>query len=260
MNVLDARPTNELVASYRSAIAEKHQAGKRADEKLREAILSKFETTRQCGMLIADARGDLKDREFTEATDFLDDAAVQAYLKFARLNPEPETDLERAIHLIRLALQPSGALQFPNGHGAQVLHQPNFFSDAIGLIQKLLGIYRHYLRRSPLRRWRSDQLQSLVASLRPLADAYRGLTQEAESRCSTSGAFMSSTGRRSTNWNRLRLPRRTFARLRRSTRQLSMRSFAGSSQDSLTEITARSRPLIGAALMRSGYRSAKGLR
>jgi hypothetical protein len=180
--ILETQSTTDLVASYRAAIAEKHEAGKRADEKLREAILSKSALTRETGELISSARGDLKDREFAEATSFLDDAAVRAYLKFARLNPEPVTDLETAIHSIRLALQPSGAIEFPDGHGIQHAHEPNFFSHAIGLIQKLLGIYRHYLRRFPLRRWRDEHLQSLIASLRPVADAYRDLTRELQSR------------------------------------------------------------------------------
>jgi len=70
----------------------------------------------------------------------------------------------------------------PAGRGAEQAHLPNFFSQVVGLIQKLLGEYRHYLQRFPLKKWRSDQLQSLIASLQPVALVYRDLTRELSSR------------------------------------------------------------------------------
>jgi hypothetical protein len=172
----------QVAISYGEQIRQRHEAGQRADSDLRQAMLRKIEITRETGQLIADAKGDLRHDEFTQATSFLDQRAIKSYLKFARSNPEPISDLERAIISIRAALQPSGALEFPDGHGPQNLHEPNFFSHAIGLIQRLLGIYRHYLRRCPLKCWRSEQLQSLIASLRPVADVYRDLNRELESR------------------------------------------------------------------------------
>jgi hypothetical protein len=172
----------QVAISYGEQIRQRHEAGKKADDDLRQAMLRKIEITRKTGQLIADARGDLRDDEFAQCVAFLDDRAVKSYLKFARSTPEPINDLERAVIAIRAALQPSGALEFPDGHGVQHAHEPNFFSLAVGLIQRLLGIYHHYIRRFPLKRWRAEQLQSLIASLRPLADAYRDLTRELESR------------------------------------------------------------------------------
>jgi len=172
----------EVAISYGEQIRQRHEAGKQADADLRQAMLRKIEITRETGQLIADAKGDLRREEFAQCIAFLDNRAVKSYLKFAQNTPEPINDLKRAVTAIRSALQPSGALEFPNGHGIQHAHEPNFFSHAIGLTQKLLSIYRHFLRRFPLKHWRSEQLQSVLAALRPVADVYRDVNRELESR------------------------------------------------------------------------------
>src|SRR5262249_14284676 len=104
----------EVALSYAEQIRQRHEAGKQADQGLRQAMLRKIEITRETGQLIADARGDLRDDEFAQCVAFLDDRAVKSYLKFARSTPEPINDLERAVIAIRAALQPSGALEFPD--------------------------------------------------------------------------------------------------------------------------------------------------
>ncbi len=172
----------EVALSYAEQIRLRHEACQKAASDFQQATLRLTENTRECGQLIADAKGDLRDAEFAQCVAFLSDQKVKSYLKFARNNPEPINDLERAVISIRSALQPTGALEFPDGHGVQHVHEPNFFSHAVGLIQKLLGDYRHYLRRLPLKHWRDEQLQSLIASLRPIADVCRDLNRELESR------------------------------------------------------------------------------
>ena len=135
LDSLDSRSTTELVASYRSTIAEKHARDVEADKELRKAILNKIERTRECGMLIADAHGDLRAMEISAATDFLSKDAVQSYLKFAKSNPEPINDLENALRAVHVAMRTSGALEFPHGHGPEKLHTPDFVSQTIRTIQ-----------------------------------------------------------------------------------------------------------------------------
>ena len=96
--------STKLSLSYRQSILERHEAGQRADEDLKRSILLKLELTRQTGQLISDAAGDLRGEQFAQATDFLSRDAVQSYLKFARQNPEPITELENALHAIRLGV------------------------------------------------------------------------------------------------------------------------------------------------------------
>ena len=175
-------PTTQLMVSYRSTIGEAHEKALAADKRVRESILSKIELTRQCGLQIAAAKGDLREREFAAVTDFLSSNSIKSYLKFARANAEPITELSQALAAVAAALTLTGALPFPDGHGPQNLHEPNFFSKAVDLIQKLLGLYRHYLQRFPLKDWRPQHVESLAASLRPVAEAYRDLTVELKSR------------------------------------------------------------------------------
>ena len=161
--------TKEISLSYRQAILEKHEAGQKADKNLREAILSKIEITRQCGMLLSDAAGDLKNGQFAEATDFLSKDAVQAYIRFAHQNPEPITDLQNALHSIRIALQVSGSLEYPDRHGPQKRHRLNFFSSAESSIQSLAAAWSSFVRQMPLSKWRLETLEGFMATLTPLA-------------------------------------------------------------------------------------------
>ena len=168
--------STKLSLSYRQSILERHEAGQRADETLRSAILSKIELTRQTGQLIADACGDLRGEQFDQATDFLSKDAVRSYLKFAHQNPEPITDLENALHAIRLALQVSGGLTFPDGHGPQKLHKSNFYSYAENVIQNMSAEWHKFVRRNPLKNWRVETLESFVATLTPIEKSFKLFT------------------------------------------------------------------------------------
>src|SRR6266487_6961470 len=147
-------PTTELMVSYRSTIGEAHEKALAADKRVRESILSKIELTRQCGLLIADAKGDLREREFAAVTDFLSSNSIKSYIKFARANAEPITELSQALAAVAAALTLTGALPFPDGHGAQSLRPPNFFSNAITYAQQLGADFKRYCTRKPLDGWR----------------------------------------------------------------------------------------------------------
>ena len=125
--------SGELVAGWRQQILERHEVSQRADDELKKAILGKIEAVRVAGALISDCRDSLNERDFKQATDFLSLAAVRAYVRFAHANKAPVMDLHAGLHSIKIALQTSGALEFPGGHGAQQLHElgPNFFQKPL---------------------------------------------------------------------------------------------------------------------------------
>ena len=173
--------TKELAQTYRAEILSRHLTGVEADKVLRQAILTKLEQTRLTGQLISDAAGDLPNGQFEQATDFLSKPAISAYLKFARSNPEPITDLENALHAIRLALQVSGTLEF-GGHGIQHRHRSNFFSSCESAIQGMSAAWFKFIRENPLKRWRVETLESLYASLRPIAKIIQAVADELKHR------------------------------------------------------------------------------
>jgi hypothetical protein len=179
--IRDQLPRAEIVQTYRQQILERHEAGKKADEELKNALLNKIELTRQCGQLLNDAKGDLSEKEFHDASDFLGSDAVAAYIRFARLNSEPITDLRAAIRSVDIAMMASGLIEFPH-RGPQQLHEPNFFSHAVRLLQFLLQDYRRYLHRRPLNEWPREQIEGFLSSLRPIIDLYRDLNLELKSR------------------------------------------------------------------------------
>jgi hypothetical protein len=180
--IIDDRPRGELIQSFRQQILERHEAGQKADSDLREVILRKIELTRQCGHVLADAKGTLKEREFAEATDFLSNDAVKNYLKFARSNPEPVTELAQAIAAIEAALTLTGTLPFPAGHGFQNIHSPNFFSVATMLIQRLAADWAKFQRASPLSEWRTEQIENFQATLTPILRIFKTLNVELSKR------------------------------------------------------------------------------
>src|SRR5215469_2243414 len=175
-------PRGEIVQTYRQQILERHEAGQKSDFDLREAILRKLELTRQCGQLIDGAKDDLSQKEFSDSVDFLSNEAVAAYLKFARQNPDPITDLRTALQSVAVAMMTTGLLNFPSGRGEQRLHEPNFFSHSITIVQALLADYRKFCQRCRLKDWTVHQLDLFLASLRQVVDVYRDVSLELKSR------------------------------------------------------------------------------
>jgi hypothetical protein len=171
MTIIETQATTELVAAYRATIAEKHQAVIRAAQNLIEDIFVAHEATRQCGISIAAAHGDLRKQEFAQATSILDNPRIKSYLKFAQHNPEPETNLERAMQSMREAMQASGAIEF-HRHGRQELHTPNFFSTAARQLMSFLSGFRRFIRVTPIAKWDRDTAEMFLYSLKPILEIY----------------------------------------------------------------------------------------
>ena len=122
-------PRGPIVLNFRDQIAERHEAGKKADADLKKAFLLKLNLARETGSLLEQAKDTLRESEFLSATDFLDREAVRSYLRFARTHEKPITDLQAGLRSAVIAMQSTGLLPFPDGHGIQHAHEPNFFSS-----------------------------------------------------------------------------------------------------------------------------------
>jgi hypothetical protein len=173
-------PRGELVQTYRQQILERHEAGKRADFDLREAILRKIELTRQCGQLIGDAKGDLSQKEFNDSTDFLSNDAVLAYLKLARQNPEPVTDLQVGLRAIAVAMMATNALQFPDGHGPQTLHSPSWLQSAASAIMLFVAGFKKFTRLNPVSGWDIETSETFLFSLKPILRIHKEVALHVE--------------------------------------------------------------------------------
>jgi hypothetical protein len=177
MRMLDI-PRTEVVTSYRQTISEKHQRDVEADERLREAILTKIERTRECGQLINHAHGDLPPTQFAEAVSFLPRESVNAYLKFAKSNPEPISDLENALRAVHTAMRTSGALEFPRGHGIQMSHDPpSFPAWSAHMVMQFKVRFRKYLAARPLKNWTTDEKEQFAFSLKPILKVHKMITE-----------------------------------------------------------------------------------
>jgi len=161
-------PRGPIIQSFRSQILERHEAARRADSVLREAILANLEQKRQTGLLIQEAKGTLRQLEFKEVIDFLSKRTVREYIRFAQHNAAPiKDDFAGAVHNIQKALRLTDALPFTR-RGPERLHAQNFFSTATTLIQNLCGQWARFVHIHPLKNWRLEELESFVADLSPL--------------------------------------------------------------------------------------------
>jgi hypothetical protein len=161
-------PRGPLVLSFRDQIAARHHEGKQIDQILRDALLKKLNLVRDTGSLIEQAKETLHESEFRTATDFLDREAIRSYIRFSKQHEEPVTDVATGIRSLGVAMQTTGFLPFPDGHGEQQLHSPNFFSACCFLIQRLAREFSKFVRVKPLKSWRTETLESFSADLVPL--------------------------------------------------------------------------------------------
>ena len=158
------------------------------DEELRELLLKKLNTARECGLYISEARETLSKREFAEATKGISLPAVRAYVAFAKHNRhQPVTELKsgmRSMADVMLALQTGGLLPFPNtGHGEQRLLDPgNLFSAISRNLQKALVGFAKVQNAKPLSRWEPLQLETFLEELKPVVKAYLKIEKELQKR------------------------------------------------------------------------------
>ena len=170
-------PRGPLVLNFRDQIAARHEAGKKADADLKAAFLLKLNLARETGSLLEHAKNTLRESEFREATDFLDREAVRTYLKFARHHEEPITDLQTGLRSAVIAMQSTGLLPMPSGHGEQNSHDPPpFFSWASHAIMQFKIAWAKYLHAKPLDAWSIHEAEQFAYSLRQILKIHKQVT------------------------------------------------------------------------------------
>ena len=157
-------------------ISKKHKEGVTLDAQLRETLLAKLETTRQCGVLLDEAHDQFRNGEWKQFCSELpfDGQAIKAFLRFARKNPSPIVDLRKAFHCAVDAAMATGLIEFPKGFaGPQKLHEPNFFSRLTIAIQTLAADWKKYVSRQPLSKWSDETKEQFLHSLKPIFRIHR---------------------------------------------------------------------------------------
>jgi hypothetical protein len=168
----------ELALSFRQTVSQLHNRGIEIDESLRRVVLEKVETTRACGVALESAKADLRRSEFEQLrTDLgLSQDAIDNYLKFARRTPAPIIDFREALSKARDAALSTGLLPFNHdGHGRQIIHQPNFFSRVTNLIQTISADWAKFITRKPLVQWRDEEKEQFCATLIPLLRIHKAV-------------------------------------------------------------------------------------
>ena len=166
-----------LALTLRDEIAKKHAEGVSLDQTLRETLLAKLETTRQCGVLLDEAADQFRRngewKEFVSKLPF-DKDAIRTYLRFAHKHPEPVTDIRIGLRVAIEAVMATGLIEFPKGFaGPQKLHEPNFFSRLTLAIQTLAADWKRYISRQPLSKWPDETKEQFLHSLRPIFRIHR---------------------------------------------------------------------------------------
>jgi hypothetical protein len=167
--------SHELAATLRDEITRKHELGIALDQQLRETLLRKLECTRETGILLAEAQDQFKGERWTQFASELpiDGSAVKAYLRFARRHPDPVTEIATAMRCATQAAMLTGLLPWPNGHGPETLHTPNFFSRVTNTLQDIAAEWRKFVDRKPLSNWSDETKQQFLSSLKPVIQIAR---------------------------------------------------------------------------------------
>jgi len=172
--------SEQLAQTFASELGALHAKGQELDRQLSQIILAKVNCVRETGQLLAAAKADLSHTEFRKLQQNLpfDEAAVRSYQGFARKHPEPIRELKSAIHAVRTALEITGSLPCPSGHGQQHLHKQSFFAHASSAIVLLVGDYKKFVATRPLSHWHLDELETFQLELRGLSQILSDLARE----------------------------------------------------------------------------------
>jgi len=171
-------PRGPIIQSFRTQILERHEASRRADLHLREAILENAGYKRQTGLLIQQAKGTLRQFEFAQVVDFLSSRTVREYIRFAQHNPAPvKDDFPGAVHNIQMALRLTDALPFTS-RGPEQLHKPNFFSTASKQLMSFLSSFRRFVSATPVETWDRHTAEVFLYSLKPILEIHAELKRQ----------------------------------------------------------------------------------
>jgi len=163
-----------LALTFREQIRERHKQNQAIDEQLREVLVRKLNSVRELGVLCQEAGAALDKFQFAKVTKEcgIDERTLHAYVAFANEHQSPITEVESAMRSMRglmLALQTGGLLPFSGGRGIEKLHvNPSFVQQIIQAAATLAHRIRAQLKRQPLSRWDRNNIEHLLAALKPV--------------------------------------------------------------------------------------------
>jgi len=172
--------TEELARTFWQSINSAHADCMLLDVGIRDAIIAKVNKARTCGILLIEAKASVghgRWEEFIREKLVFSSETAGIYMRFARANPQPITELPDGIGCLKDALIASGALAAPQGHTSQnrsaLTWLDHFTSDAMRLIGRVNG----QIEKSggDIEAWPEEQRNAAKSQLQPIVDVYNRL-------------------------------------------------------------------------------------
>ncbi len=171
--------TDELSLSLAQSINEAHVRCQLSDHPIRDAILEKCNHVRACGLLLMEAKESIGHGGFEnwvrEKLKFSNETA-RLYMRYARANRQPITDLVEGISHLRDALVASGALSL-SGHSSQNRSSLTILDHLTSHAMKLMGLLNGIIEKSgdAVEDWPSEQKEVTRKQLEPIVNVYNRL-------------------------------------------------------------------------------------
>lgn len=155
-----------------SLVAQIHQAHAECiacDTDIRAVILAKINKARECGLYLEDAKdkaghGNWERWVATNLRFSIDTAKL--YMRFAKANREPVTDLKDGVNSLKDAMIASGALTAPAGHrSGQQLHEPNLFAVVAKYATNFSAEFEKQFTRKPIEEYDRSTVEQFVDSM-----------------------------------------------------------------------------------------------
>lgn len=165
----------ELAQTLVDAINAKHREHIANDHVLMDAVDRKLRLCREVGQLLQEAQATFRNRFDELVGNFLgfNQRALRSYVVIAKREPKAlQRDFKSKWQALREAAEPSELIRVGDGHGAQRLHAPNFFSVASKQLMSLIAGFRKYTAARPLHDWNEETLEQFAAELRPVVNIY----------------------------------------------------------------------------------------
>lgn len=165
--------------SLAKAINQTHADCLASDTQIEEAVLRKINKARECGLFLIEAKQLAGHSRWAtwvrEHLTFSIDTA-KLYIRFAKANREPVTDLVAGINSLKDAMIACGALAAPNGHGEQNRSTSTFLDRFSDMTQRVYALFNGRLEKEgDVSTWSEAERRAAKAQLEPLVKVYQQL-------------------------------------------------------------------------------------
>ena len=162
--------TTELSTTLATQINTTHSECCGADGAIRDAVLTKANKARECGLFLIEAKeqcghGKWEAWARSNLSFSLETAAL--YVRFSKANPNPITELQQGVDSLKDALITSGALSAPSRATIQQRSPLTFVSRITGEVMELMGMLNAKAEKEPVDQWPDEDRQAVKAQLEP---------------------------------------------------------------------------------------------